>query len=115
MLTWPAIQQLLNKKILEQDGSAFLVEVYRYMPNLPVDDVLPEVLFVDIQPEITRNTAGSTVTFPSLSRQEMYRLSRSYFDTFNFIYPFMDRQSFLSNTLTKVQSDGFDSGSDSIS
>ncbi|KAA8576756.1 hypothetical protein EYC84_006820 [Monilinia fructicola] len=44
----------------------------------------------------------------------MHQLATSYFDTFNFLYPFMDRQNFLSDTLTKVISEGFDGDMESV-
>ena len=123
MLTWPAIQQLLlqslapsvaDMKILEQDGSAFMVQIHRDMPNLPLSEDLEESPFVGMQSQATRTAGGSRVTFPSLTRGEMYRLSTSYFDTFNFIYPFLDRQNFLSDTLGRVLAEGFDGDSDSV-
>jgi hypothetical protein len=49
-----------------------------------------------------------------LTRDVMHRLATSYFDTFNFLYPFMDRQNFISDTLTRVHSEGFDGDTDSV-
>jgi len=123
MLSWAAIQQLLlqslapsvaDLKILEQDGSAFLVQIHRGMPNLPLSEDLEESPFVGMQSQATRTAGGSRVTFPSLSRSEMFRLATSYFDTFNFIYPILDRQNFLSDTLGRVLAEGFDGDSDSV-
>jgi len=123
MLTWPAIQQLLLQsvspsitdiKILEQDGSAFVVQVHRDMPSLPLDDFLAERPFVGMQSQATRSAGGSRVTFPALTRGAMHDMAKSYFDTFNFIYPFMDRQNFISDTLTRVHTEGFDGDTDSV-
>lgn len=44
----------------------------------------------------------------------MHQLATAYFDTFNFIYPFMDRQNFISDTLTKVHTEGFNGDADSV-
>jgi hypothetical protein len=44
----------------------------------------------------------------------MHQLATAYFDTFNFVYPFMDRQGFISDTLTKVCTEGFNSDPDSV-
>jgi len=44
----------------------------------------------------------------------MHRLATTYFDTFNLLYPFMDRQNFLSDTLARVQDEGFDGDRDSV-
>jgi hypothetical protein len=54
------------------------------------------------------------VTFPDLDYNTMHGLATSYFDTFNLIYPFMDRQNFISDTLTKVHSEGFNGDADSV-
>jgi hypothetical protein len=44
----------------------------------------------------------------------MHQLATAYFDMFNFTYPFMDRQTFISGTLTKVHTEGFDIDPDSV-
>lgn len=54
------------------------------------------------------------MTFPALDYNTMHRLATFYFDTFNLIYPFMDRQNFISSTLNKVHSEGFDGDADSV-
>ena len=123
ILTWPAIQQLLQQylpsnigdfKSLEQDGSAFLVQVQEGFPCLPLDDALQDRPFVGMQSQAARNSGGARITFPALTRDVMHRLATAYFDTFNFFYPFMDRQNFISDTLTKVHSEGFDGDTDSV-
>ncbi|KAG9232702.1 hypothetical protein BJ875DRAFT_513889 [Amylocarpus encephaloides] len=99
MLTWPAIQQLL---LYFEQGSAFIVRMQRGTPNLPLDESLEERPFVGM------------ITFPALTRDMMDRLATAYFDTFNFIYPFMDRQNFTSDTLTRVHTEGFNGDTDSV-
>jgi hypothetical protein len=116
MLTWPAIQQLLLQALpsnigdltrLEHEGSAFIVWVQEGTPNLPVDEVLQES-------QATRTSGGARITFPCLTHGIMHKLATAYFDTFNFIYPFMDRQSFISDTLRKVHAEGFNSDTESV-
>jgi hypothetical protein len=123
ILTWPIIQQALlqalpsnvgDLKTLEQDGTAFLVRIQKETPNLPLDDGLQERPFVGMQTQATRTAGGVRTTFPALTKDVMNNLATAYFDTFNFIYPFMDRQNFLSDTLTKVHSEGFDGDVESV-
>lgn len=123
MLTWPAMQQLLlqalpsnvgDLKSLEQEGSAFIVRVHRGTPTLPLDEALQERPFVGMQTPATRASGGARITFPALTRDTMHRLATAYFDTFNFLYPFMDRQNFISDTLTKVNTEGFNGDTDSV-
>jgi hypothetical protein len=123
ILTWPAVKQLLlqsqptnigDLKTLEKEGSAFLVDVQRGMSSLSLEESLHMKPFVGMQSQATRNAGGSSVTFPDLTREVMNRLAQAYFDSFNFIYPFMDRQTFLSDTLTRVHGEGFDGDVDSV-
>lgn len=123
ILTWPVVQQLLlqalptnvgDLKTLEQDGSAFIVQIQKGVPLLPLDEALQDRPFVGMQTQATRASGGARIIFPALTRDVMHRLATAYFDTFNFIYPFMDRQNFISDTLTKVYTEGFDGDPDSV-
>ncbi|KAI9745485.1 MAG: hypothetical protein M1818_001019 [Claussenomyces sp. TS43310] len=123
MLTWPAIQQLLLKAYpsnlqdlqdLESEGSAFIIRMQKGTPNLPMDDELKHRPFVGMQMQATRTTGGPRVIFPDLTYDTMLRLAESYFDTFNLMYPFMDRQNFLSETMLKVSSEGFNGDTESV-
>jgi hypothetical protein len=123
MLTWPAIQQLLIQAVpanigdmrsLEQEGSAFIVRMHQGQGVLPLDESLDEIAFVGMQTPETRATGGPRVTFPDLTRDVMQRLADAYFDSFNLIYPFMDRQNFMSDTLAMVQTEGFDGETQSV-
>jgi hypothetical protein len=81
---------MANVKILEQDGSAFLIEIYRDMPNLSLKNVLLEIPLTGMQSEATRNTeiskvictaalgrATVEVCFPSLSLRWKSRMMKS--------------------------------------
>ncbi|KIN04082.1 hypothetical protein OIDMADRAFT_118497, partial [Oidiodendron maius Zn] len=123
MLSWPAIQQLLlqslssdldDLKSLEHEGSAFLVKLEDKTQGLPLDDLLQGRPFVGMQSQATRNSGGMRMTFPTLTRDVMYRLATTYFNTFNLLYPLLDKETFVSDTLTKVYSEGFDSDTDSV-
>lgn len=53
-------------------------------------------------------TAGqSAITTPGLNWDNLHALSKAYFDTFNPIYPILDHQSFMTETLPSVFNDGF--------
>ena len=123
MLTWPALQQILlqalpsdigDLKKLEQEGSIFIMPMQKWTPDLPLDEFLQDRPFVGMQTQANRTSGGARITFPALTREAMLRLATSYFDTFNFIYPFMDRQNFISDTLSRVHTQGFDGDTDSV-
>ncbi|TAQ89561.1 hypothetical protein B7494_g2138 [Chlorociboria aeruginascens] len=123
MLTWPAIQQLLLQAVpsntgdlnsLEQEGSAFIIRMQKGIPNLPLDEILQGRPFVGMQSQATREAGATRITFPLLTRETMHRLATAYFDTFNLLYPFMDRQNFISDTLSQVDTEGFNGDTDSV-
>jgi hypothetical protein len=99
---------------LDVDGSAFLVRLQRESQSIPLDEHLVDQPFVGIQMQATRMLGGATVTFPDLDYNTMHELATSYFDLFNLIYPFMDRQNFILNTLAKVHSEGFGIDAESV-
>jgi hypothetical protein len=123
MLTWPAIQQLLfqafpanieDLKSLEQDGPAFITRMQEWTPKLAMDESLQDEPFLGMHSQASRIAGGARTTFPQLTRDTMHQLASAYFDTFNLIYPFMDRQNFFSDTLEKVDTEGFDGDPDSV-
>ena len=123
MLTWPAIQQLLLQafpsnigdwKIPEQEGRAFILQIQERIPKLTLDDNLQGRPFTAMQSQASRSTGEARATFPRLTRDTMLQLATAYFDTFNLIYPFMDRQNFISDTLAKVYTEGFGVDPDSV-
>lgn len=123
MLTWPAIQQLLlqalpanigDLKSLEQEGSAFIVRMQKNAPTLSTQVGLPSLPFVGMQTQASRTAGEARTTFPTLGREKMLHLATVYFDSFNLLYPFMDRQSFLSETLPRVSTGGFNGDPDSV-
>jgi hypothetical protein len=123
MLTWPAMQQLLQQssqssldelKGLEQEGSAFIVRMQEGTPELPWDEALPEIPFVGMQTQETRSLGGARFIFPAPSWDTMRDLAIAYFDTFNLIHPFLDREDFFCDTLSRLHTEGFDDDADSI-
>jgi hypothetical protein len=101
-------------KIMEQDGAAFIMRIQEGMPKLPLDEAVADRPFVGMQSQASRAAGGARTTIPRLTQEVMHTLANAYFDTFNFLYPFMDRQNFISDTLTKVHTEGFDCDTDSV-
>ncbi len=123
ILLWPVIQELVQHgnrasggdlRNIEVDGSAFLVQLHRGSQIISLDENLVHQPFVGMQMQATRESGGPRVTFRDLDYNTMHDLATSYFDTFNLIYPFMDRQNFISDTLAKVHSEGFNGDADSV-
>lgn len=122
VLQWPAVQQFLQQTVPSNlgdtkstdSGLIFIVKIQGTRGPLSLDVDLQEKPFVGMQSLASRVSGGSRITFPGLARDTMHQLATTYFDTFNFMYPFMDRQTFLSETLAKVTSEGFDGDMESV-
>jgi hypothetical protein len=84
------------------------------LPALPLNELLFDQPFLGMQTQASRATGGARVTFLELDYNMMHTLATAYFDSFNLIYPFMDRQNFISNTMTKVHTGGFNGDTDSV-
>lgn len=91
-----------------------MIRVCSGMSTLPLDGVPYKQPFMGMQSQATRQQGGERFTFPYLTGDEMDRLATTYFDTYNLLYPFMDRDNFMSDILTKVKSEGFDSDTTSV-
>lgn len=85
---------------LDVDWLGFLVRLQRESQDIPLDEQLVNQLFVGLQMEATRKSRGARVAFPDLDYNTMHELATSYYDTFNLIYPFMDRQNFIDGIVT---------------
>ncbi|OTB19643.1 hypothetical protein K445DRAFT_53054 [Daldinia sp. EC12] len=105
MLSWPFLHQVLENKVpnldltsLEKDGAAMLLGLQASM---------------SLQVSSAGQVEGLQSGGLSINWETMQRLTKSYFDTFNLIYPIMDRQLFLSEVLPTIASRGFDESSSS--
>lgn len=123
MLTWPAIRQMLislspsvdkDLQSLDAEGSAFIVHLQKNQSGLPPQGRLNAREFKGMLTQATRTTSGDRFTFPDISLQEMNHLATVYFDSFNLLYPFMDRQVFFSDVLAKVSAEGFNGDAESV-
>lgn len=125
MLSWPFIQQVLETKVpnldlanLEKDGAAMLLGLQGRTTSLPTDmydspNVSNEGGSIPLQVSSASQVEGMQLGGPSMNWETMQRLTKSYFDTFNLIYPIMDRQVFQSEVLPTIASHGFDESSSS--
>lgn len=125
MLTWPAIQSLLKNTgasnsadiyTLSVEGSAFIVRMCKNMPRLPLDEIPfdEQKPFSGMQTMENRYFGGPRMVFQYLTYDKMVQLATVYFNTFNILYPFMDREGFLTKTLQAVKDQGFDSDAPSV-
>ena len=118
LLLWPAIREILDSvgidtsedlEPLGQAGTQWLIRVLQRKCNragLPLDVNLESRPFAGMQ----TSRASQRVIFPDLTAEHMQNISSVYFNTFNFLYPLLDREIFYSHTLHKVTTEGFGEG-----
>jgi hypothetical protein len=117
ILLWPAINEYLQKsgidttetaRILRHEGTAWFLrlELKKYSESLPCDTTLFSRSVGN-----THSLDGQRrVAFTSLNEDRMMRLTDSYFDSYNVLYPLIDRDDFEENVLSQVTEDGFGYG-----
>ncbi|KAI1459356.1 hypothetical protein F4805DRAFT_78538 [Annulohypoxylon moriforme] len=119
MLSWPVMQQVLESQVpnldlasLEKDGAAMLLGLQGRVTSLPTNVYESAHLGIEGTSFPLQAAPGSSVD-GGMSWDTMQRLTKSYFDTFNLIYPILDRQVFQSEILPTIANQGFDESSSS--
>lgn len=125
MLSWPFIRQVLENKNpnidlprLEKDGAAMLLGLQGRTVTLPTNmydsvTLSSDGTSISLQVSPGSQVEGMQAGGLNMNWDTMQRLSKSYFDTFNLIYPIMDRQIFQAEVLPAIASRGFDESSSS--
>ncbi|KPM41607.1 hypothetical protein AK830_g4991 [Neonectria ditissima] len=121
VLEWPAIRQMLDNleqkprsPLDELDTSALPEGLRNSMVSLPTDGFQQiDVSNSNVTQEHLKFPGSSNLSTnpPSIEWDAMQRLSKGYFDFFNFLYPLMNRQWFNSNILASIINAGFQEGS----
>ncbi|KAK5149740.1 hypothetical protein LTS14_010661 [Recurvomyces mirabilis] len=58
----------------------------------------------------TKQGRASSVVFPTLGVQQIQELSDAYFNTFNVLYPVLNREAFMNSTVARLLRDGYGDG-----
>ncbi|KAI1634350.1 hypothetical protein F4809DRAFT_643573 [Biscogniauxia mediterranea] len=126
ILSWPFIQQLLENtphkdpeldlSALEKDGGATMLGSQGRVTPLSANPYNAPMMGGEHSSLHTQvSSTGQVETVPTsilnMGWENMQRLSKAYFNTFNLLYPIMDRQYFQSETLPTVANRGFDESS----
>ncbi|KAM7193471.1 hypothetical protein V8F20_008374 [Naviculisporaceae sp. PSN 640] len=115
MLAWPGVQGLLAS-VQPKVPSFDLSLLERDVPIPPLNTqghnikALPTSTAVASGPSMTLHGqvhGSASIPFSRLNWDAVQRLSKAYFDTFNLLFPILDRRSFLSDTLPSLFNRGF--------
>ncbi|KAI9780525.1 MAG: hypothetical protein M1839_006643 [Geoglossum umbratile] len=118
LLLWPSIREVLDSvgidtsedlEPLGREGTQWLIRTLQpkcSRAGLPLDVNLESRPFVGMQ----TSRASQRVVFPELTIEHMQNVSSVFFNTFNFLYPLLDREIFYAHALHKVTTEGFGEG-----
>lgn len=115
MLAWPGVQGLLatvqpkvpsfDLSLLERDISIPPLNTQGHnVKALPTRTAVATGPPMDIRGQVH---GSASIPLSSLNWDAVQRLSKAYFDTFNLLFPILDRRSFLSNMLPSLFNRGF--------
>lgn len=107
MMAWPAMRRILepikdrvpgfNPATIERDGPSIVLGIHEHFQTAPLScqTKTPEPM----------STRIPSWTLENLTWEGMERLSKSYFDTFNYLFPLVDRHAFNSETMPSLVRD----------
>lgn len=123
-LSWPFVQQVLESSkhpgvnltpLLKENGSAMMLGLHASAVSLPMDTI-GSALGADGAPALDGGlvadhpSGGLRLESLAMNWEGVHRFSKAYFDTFNRLYPIMDRDLFQAEILSSVASSGFSEG-----
>ncbi|KAI0017415.1 hypothetical protein F4780DRAFT_755800 [Xylariomycetidae sp. FL0641] len=120
MLSWPVIKSLLERSgPIDPNLDLAAAEKVGAVPVLgakgqPIalsTDIINDLAVDSDQVDGFQVEAVGHSSALDMSWERMQQLTKAYFDTFNLLYPIMDRHQFQSETLPAIASHGFDDGS----
>ncbi|KAF2426578.1 hypothetical protein EJ08DRAFT_616412 [Tothia fuscella] len=117
IMLWPSITEYMRScgidivkttEDLKREGTAWFLrlELQKYSRSLPCDTSLHSMVIE------RRGSMESQerVTFSYLDRETILRLADAYFQTYNVLYPLLDRDDFEANVIMPIIENGFGLG-----
>ncbi|KAK6438601.1 hypothetical protein LTR95_005190, partial [Oleoguttula sp. CCFEE 5521] len=116
VILWPSIYlHLVNSGIhaatdlqhILQEGTSWLIkqEMTKHPDPLPSDCGLPSYRIGAADEGYSTRTA-----FPTLTVQLIHEYTDAYFNTFNVLYPILNQDAFLNDTVARLMRDGYADG-----
>lgn len=118
VILWPTIYKHLAstgintisdlQHVLE-DGTHWFIkqEIKKHPDPLPYDLVLP---YFAINSSLREQGFSSRVGFPTLSIQQIQEQCDAYFNTYNVLFPILNRDVFMNDTVAPLLRDGYGDG-----
>ncbi|KAI7673426.1 hypothetical protein KC319_g5056 [Hortaea werneckii] len=118
IMLWPSIYiHLINSGIsaasdlqyVLQEGTPFIIkrELQKHLSPLPSDAGLP---CFAVNVGAAEHGQSSNVAFPTLTVQQIQEYSDAYFNTFNVLYPVLNRESFMNDVVARLLREGYGDG-----
>lgn len=118
IILWPSIYiHLINSGIqatsdlqyVLQEGTPWFIrqEMSKHPQALPYDVALP---YYALNTSLREQGVSSKVAFPTLTIQQIHEMCDAYFNTFNVLFPLLNRDSFINGIVSPLLRDGYGDG-----
>lgn len=118
IILWPSIYiHLINSGIqatsdlqyVLQEGTPWFIrhEIAKHPQSLPYDLALP---YYALNSSLREQGIASKIAFPSLTIQQIQEQCEAYFNTFNVLFPLLNRDSFMNGTVAPLLREGYADG-----
>lgn len=118
IILWPSIYiHLINSSIkatsdlqyVLQEGTPWFIrqELKKHPDGLPHDVSLP---YFALNNSVREQGYSSNVAFPTLTIQQIREQCDAYFNTFNVLFPLLNRDDFMNHTVAPLLRDGYSDG-----
>jgi hypothetical protein len=118
IILWPSIYiHLINSGIqatsdlqyVLQEGTPWFIrqEIAKHPHPLPYDVALP---YYALNTNLREQGIASKVAFPSLTIQQIHEQCEAFFNTFNVLFPLLNRDTFMNGTVAPLLRDGYADG-----
>lgn len=117
MMGWPVMQQLLESvrdkvpglipATIEIEVPAISLGMHEQNQRIPLGTDGSHGQVKTLGPLSVQVPGAIPLTIPSLTWDTMQRLGKAYFDSFNFVFPILDRHEFFSEVMPSTVNGGF--------
>ena len=118
IILWPSVYiHLINSGIqatsdlqyVLQEGTPWFIrqELAKHPQALPYDVAVP---YYALNANLREQGFASKVAFPSLGIQHIHELCDAFFNTFNVLFPLLNRDTFMNGTVAPLLRDGYADG-----
>ena len=118
IFSWPVIKTALNKQLAERGETLEALQIgglklLKFLGEQYIHGPFPMTKALETAPRVgimTPEVSVQSVDFLSLPWDSIWKLSATYFSTYNPLFPILDPRKYYSKTLPEITRNGFSDG-----